>query len=430
MDRNRLGVISLGVAVGGFAAMEIAGRLTGCRDHAVWRVIQTGFEAGTVGGLADWFAVTALFREVPIPVLRHHTNIIIKNRDKITDGIVEMVTKRWLTPEIIKEKLSTFSASDAVLKYLDKPENREQVVTVLRDVIRVAASSMDKVAVAKFMETTLRRDLLSLNLGEPLGRWLQSSLKSGDHEPLLDTCALLAEKELKKAERRRDIEEVIVRNVKAAMLRYKDQGVLKRLTIGAAEFIGGLDYVEIAGKVYDTMLEECGVMKRDRQHPIRLELKRVLCVFAAELESGTGNAAAQFRNMQQRFVNRLDLEEVLKKMIVRLQDGLLDDLNRTDGVIVPMLRKMLDSACRTLREDAEMRLKLNEWVRRAVAMLVDQHHGEIGAMVRTSLERLDDNALVRQIEEKVGDDLQYIRLNGAVVGAAAGIVLAVIKLLV
>lgn len=428
MGRNRIGTISLCAAGGGFAAMEAAGWLTGWRDAAAWRVIQTGFEAGTVGGLADWFAVSALFREVPIPLLRRHTNIILKNRAKITDGIVEMVTKRWLTPEIIKEKLSNFSASDAVLKYLEKAENRATVIAVLRDVIRTALSSMDKPALAKFMATTLRRDLLSLNLGEPLGRWLAASLRDGDHEPLLDACADLVAEELHKPERRESIKVVIVRAVKAATERYKDEGLIKRFFTNVAEFFGGLDYDAIADKMYATLEEEAREMRANRRHPVRQKLTSVLLEFAAQLESGKGDAADQFRSLQQRLVERLDLVELLEKTLARLQKELLDDLERPEGVVVPMLERMLDSACQTLREDADMRHKVDEWVRTAMASLVDQHHDEIGKMVRTSLERLDDQALVRQIEEKVGDDLQYIRLNGAVVGATAGVVLALLKL--
>jgi len=79
------------------------------------------FEAGTVGGLADWFAVSALFREIPIPIIRRHTNIIVKNRHQLTEGVVDLVTNRWLSPDVIREKLSDVPIAEALVRMLQEP---------------------------------------------------------------------------------------------------------------------------------------------------------------------------------------------------------------------------------------------------------------------------------------------------------------------
>lgn len=100
-----LGNISLAVSIGGLIATELALR-HGWVAAAGWKVLLQAFEAATVGGLADWFAVSALFREVPVPLIRRHTNIIIKNRQRIVDGIADMVQNRWLAPRIIREYLA------------------------------------------------------------------------------------------------------------------------------------------------------------------------------------------------------------------------------------------------------------------------------------------------------------------------------------
>src|SRR5579863_6129873 len=95
-----LGNASLLVAVGGLVAVETALRLHWVRGPA-WQVLGRAFEASTVGGVADWFAVTALFREVPLPIVRRHTNIIAKNRARIVAAIADMVQNRWLSPAVI-----------------------------------------------------------------------------------------------------------------------------------------------------------------------------------------------------------------------------------------------------------------------------------------------------------------------------------------
>ncbi|MEI8079208.1 MAG: DUF445 family protein, partial [bacterium] len=101
--RNRLGLYSLLVAATGFALLE-TGITLGFLPGAFWRILTYGFEAATVGALADWFAVSALFHEIPLPFLRRHTNIIAKNRQRITDGVVDMVMTKWLTVEAIQEQ--------------------------------------------------------------------------------------------------------------------------------------------------------------------------------------------------------------------------------------------------------------------------------------------------------------------------------------
>src|SRR4051794_23185891 len=105
---KKLGHLSLAIAAGGFVSLELAihqGWLSG----ATWRILAGGFEAGTVGALADWYAVTALFRRVPIPILGHHSNIIVRNRQRIIANLASTVENEWLTPEVIGQHLQQFS---------------------------------------------------------------------------------------------------------------------------------------------------------------------------------------------------------------------------------------------------------------------------------------------------------------------------------
>ena len=102
--KSKVGHISLLIAIGGLVITEACIHL-GLLQGPIWRILATGFEAATIGGLADWFAVSALFHKIPIPIVSRHTNIIVKNRSKLTEAIVELVTTKWLSSEIIHEKL-------------------------------------------------------------------------------------------------------------------------------------------------------------------------------------------------------------------------------------------------------------------------------------------------------------------------------------
>ena len=122
-----LGNISLAGAIAGLLATDMALRY-GVVAGAVWQVIRQAFEAATIGGFADWFAVSALFHEVPLPVIRRHTNIIVKNRRRIVEGIADIVQNRWLAPHIIREHLALFSASQYVLHYLADEKRFDKVL--------------------------------------------------------------------------------------------------------------------------------------------------------------------------------------------------------------------------------------------------------------------------------------------------------------
>src|SRR5688572_18314154 len=114
---TRWGAISLVVAVTGMVAVELLRRAGIGPPHAM-RILAGCFEAGTIGGLAAWIAVTALFRRVPIPILGRHTNLLVERRAEFTRGIVDVVQNRWLAPDVVRARLATLSASNLLVGYL------------------------------------------------------------------------------------------------------------------------------------------------------------------------------------------------------------------------------------------------------------------------------------------------------------------------
>ena len=130
--KNHLGTASLLIASGGFAFLETLHHV-GLTSAHVWTILQSGCEAGMVGGVADWFAVSALFR--PIPSKRFclpHTNLIVEKRETLSKGIVDMVQNRWLSPETLAEHLGRLSASRFILEHLATPQARGQIVEAAR----------------------------------------------------------------------------------------------------------------------------------------------------------------------------------------------------------------------------------------------------------------------------------------------------------
>jgi uncharacterized membrane-anchored protein YjiN (DUF445 family) len=419
-----LGNISLAVSVGGLVATELALR-AGWVAAPGWRILLQTFEAATVGGLADWFAVSALFREVPVPIIRRHTNIIIKNRQRIVAGIADMVQNRWLAPHIIREHLIHFSASQYFLDFFADEKHLESVLAVARDVMRPLARGISADEAAPFLERTLKEGLQNVKIAAPLGRWLGRRLRAGDQHGLWNTLLALAETALQGPEAKAIVEQTI----RQAIDSHKTGGRLKRLVIGLTRRLKIVDEEEIVGTVLAKIGAALRAARADPAHPLRTRLDAIALEFADRLAAGDADAAATLERLQAALVDGADLGEMLQRALRWLGDTLEKEFFQPGSAFDDIVRRAVRERLEHFRADGAAQANVDRWVTNAALELLEKRHEMIGQMVRGSLDKLSDLDLVGQIEEKVGPDLQYIRLNGAIVGGLAGAALAAIKLL-
>jgi uncharacterized membrane-anchored protein YjiN (DUF445 family) len=421
---RRLGAVSLGTAAAGFAVAEGALRL-GWVAGPAWRVVADAFEAGTIGGAADWFAVTALFREVPIPVLRRHTNIIVKNRERISDGVADMVQNRWLSPAVIREHLSRVSPSAALLEQLSDPARKERLLEIVREILSRVAAALDGPEAASFLGKALSEQVESLDLHRPLGRWMKESVDRGSHGDAWE--ALLSA--LERAAEGKELRDVVRRILAEAVEEYRGKGgFFRSLAVGAAEAFGALDVEEGADTLAKRIRDVIGEAKGNPAHPLRLRLDRVLREFAARLEEGDPEVLAPFERLKRGLAESPAAAEMLRKALARFRATVEGQLADPASELCATLARFLDDRLAEFRGDPSARERFDSWVRETAIALVEKRHDAIGEMVRGSLSKLADRELVSQVEEKVGDDLQYIRLNGAVVGAAVGAAMSVLRM--
>jgi uncharacterized membrane-anchored protein YjiN (DUF445 family) len=415
------------VCVLGLVAVETCLRL-GIVTGATWKIVAAGFEAGTIGALADWFAVTALFRRVPIPFIGRHTDIIVRNRARLTAAIIDVVQNQWLTPQSVTERLGKFSLSQALLRYFSDAAHREQSVRIGRELLGRLASRIDAAGAATFMREILADELPKLEVAGPLGLWLRAAIERGDHARLFDQAVAIAGDALDEPRIRTLIEQKLAQAAAA----YKDQGLMKRLFLGSAEVIGGLDY-PAAAKLMVTHARATIIEARaNPEHPLRKKFDALATEFAEALASNQPKAVALIAELQQRVADSPRLQPFLHAVVERLAAVVGAQANDDTSPLATLLTESVNRFHELFAADAAMQAQVDGYFRTVTAELVREHHAVIGDMVAASLdpEKLSDRALVAQIEERIGDDLQYIRLNGAVVGGLAGIAIASIKLLI
>src|SRR5690242_3375786 len=414
--RNHVGSVSLVLAVGGTAACHL-GLASGPLAEAPWlRVLAAGFEAATVGGVADWFAVTALFRRplgLPIP----HTAIIPARRAKIIEGIVTMVEEDWLSPDVIGARLARMSPSGAIVDWLRDPAHVERLGAPLRDVLRGLARTLTQEEVVAFVERGLQRQLRELPVDATTGRWLARAVASEGADAAFTAVATSL---ANLAERPRTATELhwwLDRSARALreggkrfvpfMLRRK---VVQRKIVEAA-----CDYAAA----------ELRNAAQDAEHPLRRLVLDALGRFAGRLGAGDAEALAQAERLRAAVVESLEAGTLVRDTLARLRAQLEDELADPGGSLAALVDRTLHAGVLDALEDPERRAAFDRWIRATAQDLVARHHDQIGLTVRESLEALETGELVAQIEARVGADLQFIRLNGAIVGGLVGVALAV-----
>ncbi len=423
-------VLLIGMAAGFFLLEALV--WSGVLTNRWWRLLITAMEAGTVGALADWYAVTALFREVRMPLLRWrlpllslHSNIIIRNRRRITDNIADMVQNRWLSPGALRQQLEKLAPVDAIMNWLDRPDNIVKILKRIRSMASLHSDSPYKEHIVSFLDRAIRDQLRDVEFAEPLGVWIKEAVERGDHrqvwEAMLDT--------VKGTLTDRSFQSWLAPHLETAVRQYASTSWKRRIARWIGETTGVIHYAELARKVTGKVSELLGTIEQSPDHPARKRFDDALLGFASRLAAGDPQAVRSVTYLWERVVENAQLHDLVAQGVGRLADTVARQAETANSPLGEALRFYLSSRIKELRSDDARRAAWNRWVVENVTAMVDRNRDIIGATVRKNLEDLSDYQWGDQIEQKVGDDLQWIRINGAVVGAAVGLVLGAVKCL-
>lgn len=420
--KNNVGTISLIVALSGLVVFEILIYFQ-IVNHTAWTIVRAGFEAATIGGIADWFAVRALFHEIPLPYIKKHTNIIVKNREKLTEGIVDLVTNKWLSPQVIKEKLSEMDLAVAIFEFLKNPNSKQKTVGFIREIATKLATEMDNPEFVGALQKMFTKQIHGLDLASPLGKWLENAVRNNEHHKIWELLIEASENALNNEETRN----LVLSKLEEAIAEYGDKGFFKKTTMFIAKKTGGLDIdsitAELLLKTNQLLLEA----KSNSTHPVRVKFDNWMIEFAQKLVTGDENTVYFIENLKSKLMTYMETENTIMNFVSNWKKTVLIQLENDQTALMQLLISNLDRIVLDLQKDRAAQTKINNWITESIAELLTKFHNEIGNMVRGSLIKLDNTELVEQIEGKVGNDLQYIRLNGAVVGGLVGIFLATIK---
>jgi uncharacterized membrane-anchored protein YjiN (DUF445 family) len=359
--------------------------------------LRAAAEAGMVGALADWFAVTALFKHplgIPIP----HTAIIKRKKDQLGEGLGSFVRENFMSPEVVETKLRDAEVAGRLGKWLSEPSHAERVAGEASTVLRVVVEMLRDEDVQAVLDRMIVKRIAEPQWGPPIGRVLATLLEEGRQEALLQ---LLADRAFQWSLNGGPIiERVVERDSPTWSPRWVDN--------------------LIGDRIHRELMDFTDKVRRNPDHELRRSATRFLFEFADDLQHDQ-ETIGKAENVKKQIMAR---DEVAKAAETAWNTAKRIFLESVDDPSSALRTRIADSAMHigeALRDDADLRDKVDNWIIRAAQHLVGQYGAEITTVITDTIERWDADEASKRIELHVGRDLQFIRINGTVVGALAGL---------
>ena len=375
-------------------------------------IVQTGFEAGTVGGAADWLAVKMIFDEIKIGNIRivPASGIIPRKQKAIAQAAGKLVADEWLSPQSMKDVLQTVDVAGAFADYLEKIKQNEELsghVSWLIDHL------------TKILEKPATQEKLAGILGEQVSRvqwsqWIGSSITDDRAKKLLDQLVPFFAEKLTELLSTQEAFDLIVEK-----LSEDKGGLLKQLFF---------DPVETAEKTILKSIQFLRELQDNPFHPVRLKIDTKTLVWINELRTDT-ESAKKLDKLGAEITSELEFTFVAEKVINRLIEFLHDQSNEKEGLIYRNISGWIDDIILELRNNSGWQKTVNEKIISVIGEVINRNHHLIGAMVEKNLSGLSPEQIKEQFRIRTYDDMQWIRVNGAVAGFAIGIVIGIIRVL-
>jgi uncharacterized membrane-anchored protein YjiN (DUF445 family) len=364
---------------------------------AVAGYLRAAAEAGMVGGLADWFAVTALFRRplgLPIP----HTALIPTRKDALGHSLGEFVGVNFLSAEVVGDRIRRSDVAGLAGAWLAAPGRAERVSAELAAAARGALGVLRDEDVQAVLEQAVARRLRSVPVGPVLGGLLSRVLADRAHTRLVD---------------------LFVDRAHAWLLANRDQLVGVIAEAGPSWSPRFVDR-RVAGRVHSELVRVTGEIAADPQHPARHAADRLLSDLAADL-CADPETIARADAVVAALLGRPPVRQAFGDLATAARELVLDLVADPGSELRTRTTAALRDLGRRLATDLQLRGKVNGWLEAAASHVVTNYRGELTRTITDTVQRWDPAETTRKIELQVGRDLQYIRINGTVVGALAGL---------
>ncbi|MGC5563306.1 DUF445 domain-containing protein [Streptomyces sp. FR-108] len=382
------------------ALVYVLAKWAGNSGAGAWTgYVAAAAEAGMVGALADWFAVTALFRRpmgLPIP----HTAIIPTKKDQLGVSLGEFVGENFLSQDVVRQRLRAVGIGSRLGTWLALPEHADRVTDELATALRGALAVLRDSDVQAVVGEAINRRADAQEIAPGIGKTLEKVVADGGHRRVVDLICVRAHDWL---------------------VLHNDQ-VMDAVQGGAPGWTPRFVDKRVGERVYKELLRFVTEMRDMPAHPARGALDRFLTDFASDLQSDT-DTRARVENLKREVLGRGEVQDLIASTWSSVRRMIVSAAEDERSELRLRVRASLLSLGTRMATDARLQGKVDGWVEGAAVYVVTTYRDEITSLITETVAGWDAEHTSRKIEAHIGRDLQFIRINGTVVGSLAGLLI-------
>ncbi len=371
-------------------------------DTTLVGFVRAGAEAGMVGGVADWFAVTALFRH-PLGLRIPHTALIPRKKDELATKLGEFVTGNFLTPQAVAEQVAEARLVHRVAERLADLDGAQTVGREVAVLVAALLDAADERTVTEYVLELARRDLARRSYTPVLGQFLARAVEGQGQRPLVDVLVSRSYAYL------RTHREQLHPQVKQFV---EDQGLVG--------WIAATD--KRIDRLLDVVTAKLAEVEADPEHPLRTWFDGLLASLADDLRYSAETARAVDAQLRA-LVDDPHLQSLLHAVLLDALTSVRLSLDELDGGLQERIATLVQGVGLRLLRDADLERRVDDRLQQAVRYAVEQYGDSVVLLIQRTVASWDARDASGRIELAVGRDLQFIRINGTVVGALAGLLI-------
>lgn len=356
-----------------------------------------------IGGLADWFAVTALFRHplgIPIP----HTAIIPTRKDRVGVTLGAFVQKNFLNRDVLVAKLHTLNAAERAARWMVEPDNSRTIARQLARALATTANVVKDEDVEEAITRTAVGRIRATQAAPLLGRFLAVLTSGNRHQALLDDAIRLT----------------------AKFLTENEDLIRERVEKESPWWVPGAVDDRIARRIVSGLERTMQQIHADPNHPLRQRFDQALDEFIVRLQASP-EVILKAEQIKDDVLNAEAVRGFSASIWADAKAAIARYAEDPDGFKPEAIQRALTAFGEAILRDPELMEKVDAWLIEAVVTVVERYQGEVGELIATTVKRWDANATSRRIELAIGRDLQFIRINGTLVGGLAGMMLYLLQ---
>ncbi|MFE9357049.1 DUF445 domain-containing protein [Streptomyces olivaceoviridis] len=382
------------------AVVYVLAKTAGNAGAGAWTdYVAAAAEAGMVGALADWFAVTALFRHplgLPIP----HTAIIPTKKDQLGVSLGEFVGENFLSEDVVRQRLHAVGIGSRLGAWLAEPEHADRVTAELATALRGALTVLRDSDVQAVVGEAITRRANAQEIAPGIGKTLERIVADGGHRRVVD---------------------LVVARAHDWLVLHRDD-VMVAVEGGAPGWTPRFVDRKVGERVYKELLRFVTEMRDMPSHPARGALDRFLTDFASDLQSDT-DTRARVERLKGEVLGRGEVQDLIASVWSAVRSMIVAAAEDERSELRTRVRAALLSLGARMATEPKVQDKVDSWVEGAAVHVVTTYRAEITSLITDTVAGWDPEHTTRKIEAHIGRDLQFIRINGTVVGSLAGLLI-------